>query len=177
MRAPAKKGFTLSVLIYAVLHFIQYFYANSWTEAMLPVAGFLSLAFAFGVLPLRKLQLQTFLAVTALGVLAATSQDFWQDLAMALVQMKSLIALLLIVPMISWVLREEPYIDEIMSFGNKWLNKSQTFYAGLMGMTQVISHFLLFGVVPMMYRFIDSFLKEHKDEAWENYKGDRKSVV
>src|SRR5690606_33623348 len=98
-------------------------------------------------------------------------QDFWQDLASALVQMKSLIALLLIVPMISWVLREEPYIEEIMSFGNKWLNKSQTFYAGLMGMTQIISHFLLFGVVPMMYRFIDSFLKDHKDEAWENYKG------
>lgn len=171
MRALAKKGFTLSVLIYAILHFIHYFYANSWTEVLLPIAGFLSLLFAFGVLPLRKLQLQTFLTVTAIGVLAATSQNFWQDLASALVQMKSLIALLLIVPMISWVLREEPYIEEIMSFGNKWLNKSQTFYAGLMGMTQIISHFLLFGVVPMMYRFIDSFLKDHKDEAWENYKG------
>ena len=130
MRALAKKGFTFSVLIYAVLHFIHYFHANPSMEALLPVAGFFSLAFAFGVLPLRKLQLQTFLAITAIGVLAATSQDFWQDLAMALVQMKSLIALLLIVPMISWVLREEPYIDEIMSFGNRWLNKARLFTPG-----------------------------------------------
>ncbi|MGM0898483.1 MAG: hypothetical protein ACQEV0_11320 [Bacillota bacterium] len=171
MRALAKTGFTVSVLIYAVLHFIHYFYANPLSEALLPISGFFSLAFAFGVLPLRKLQLQTFLGIAAIGVLMATSQNFWQDLALALVQMKSLIALLLIVPMISWVLREEPYIEEIMSFGHKWLNKSQTFYVGLMGMTQIISHFLLFGVVPMMYRFIDSFLQEHKDEAWENYKG------
>ncbi|HSI67193.1 MAG TPA: hypothetical protein VK947_07245, partial [Planococcus sp. (in: firmicutes)] len=41
----------------------------------------------------------------------------------------------------------------------------------LMGMTQIISHFLLFGAVPMMYRFIDSFLKDYKDEPWENFKG------
>ncbi|MFC4711553.1 hypothetical protein [Planococcus dechangensis] len=171
MKAIVAKGFTLSVLIYAVLHFIHFFAASPLSEALLPIAGFLSLAFAFGVLPLRKLQLQIFLAVTAIGVLAATSESFVQDLALAFVQMKSLIALLLIVPMISWVLREEPYIEEIMSFGHKWLNKSQTFYVGLMGMTQIISHFLLFGVVPMMYRFIDSFLKDYKDEAWENYKG------
>ncbi|MFP3423276.1 hypothetical protein R0K19_28330, partial [Bacillus sp. SIMBA_161] len=69
MKALAKQGFTLSVLIYAALHFIHYFYANAWTETLLPIAGFFSLAFAFGVLPLRKLQLQTFLAVTAIAVL------------------------------------------------------------------------------------------------------------
>lgn len=171
MRALAKKGFTISVLLYAALHFLHYFWTTSLSETLLPLLGFASLVFAFGVLPLRKLQLQTFLTVTALAVLWATSPDFWGGFAEALVQMESLIALLLIVPMISWVLREEPYIEEIMSFGHKWLNKSQTFYGGLMAMTQIISHFLLFGVVPMMYRFIDSFLKDYKDEGWENFKG------
>ncbi|WP_256204222.1 hypothetical protein [Planococcus faecalis] len=85
--------------------------------------------------------------------------------------MRNLIGLLLIVPMISWVLKEEPYIEEIMSYAHNFLNKSQKFYFGLMAMTQVISHFLLFGVVPMMYHFIDRFLKDHKGETWENFKG------
>jgi len=93
------------------------------------------------------------------------------DIINGLAQMRNLIGLLLIVPMISWVLKEEPYIEEIMSFFHNLLNKSQRFYFGMMAMTQVISHFLLFGAVPMMYRFIDSFLSEHKDEAWENFKG------
>ncbi len=95
----------------------------------------------------------------------------WNDIILGFVQMRELIGLLLIVPMISWVLKEEPYIEEIMSFFHNLLNKSQRFYFGMTAMTQVISHFLLFGAVPMMYRFMDTFLGEHKDEAWENYKG------
>nr|WP_238943218.1 hypothetical protein [Planococcus beijingensis] len=153
------------------MHFITYFYENADLSLLLSAFGVLVLLSALLLLPFKKIQLQLFLMLMALLVLYATSNSFGADLIQALQQMRSLIGLLLIVPMISWVLKEEPYIEEIMSFAHNFLNKSQKFYFGLMAMTQVISHFLLFGSVPMMYRFIDTFLKEHKDEAWENFKG------
>lgn len=171
MNRFAVKGFIFTVSIYTLLHFITYFYENAALSLLLSAVGVLVLLSALLLLPFKKIQLQLFLMLMALLVLYATSNSFGADLIQALQQMRSLIGLLLIVPMISWVLKEEPYIEEIMSFAHNFLNKSQKFYFGLMMMTQVISHFLLFGSVPMMYRFIDTFLKEHKDEAWENFKG------
>ncbi|ANU09059.1 hypothetical protein BBH88_01280 [Planococcus antarcticus DSM 14505] len=171
MNHKAAQGFIFSVSAYALVHFITYFFEIAGLTTMLSILGVLILLSAFFLLPFKKIQLQLFLVVMALVVLLFTSNSVADDIVRGLQQMRSLIGLLLIVPMISWVLKEEPYIEEIMSFAHNFLNKSQKFYFGLMAMTQVISHFLLFGVVPMMYRFIDTFLKEHKDEAWENFKG------
>ncbi len=171
MNRKVARGFIFSVSSYALLHFITYFYDVSVLSVMLSVMGVLTLLSALLLLPVKKIQLQLFLIMTALSVLFFTSHSFGADLIQALQQMRSLIGLLLIVPIISWVLKEEPYIEEIMSFAHNFLNRSQKFYFGLMAMTQVISHFLLFGVVPMMYQFIETFLKDHKGEAWENFKG------
>lgn len=171
MNRKAAVSFMISSSVYALLHFITYFYESAWLTLILSVLGVFMLLSAAFLLPLKKIQLQLFLVIAALAVLFFTSDSFLGDLILGLQQMRNLIGLLLIVPMISWVLKEEPYIEEIMSYAHNFLNKSQKFYFGLMAMTQVISHFLLFGVVPMMYHFIDRFLKDHKGEAWENFKG------
>ena len=171
MKAIAAKGFTVSISIYALLHFVTYFFYNDALFGVLSVLGLLSLIFALMLLSLNKLQLPIFLTTIAIAVLIFTGGSLIDDLAKGFLQMRSLISLLLIVPIISWVLNEEPYIDEIMSYGHNLLNESRKFYFGVTGMTQIISHFLLFGAVPMMYGFIDSFLKEQKSEAWENFKG------
>lgn len=171
MNQKVVRGFIFSVSSYALLHFITYFYDSPALTVLLSLMGVLILLTALLMLPLKKIQLQLFLIFMAIIVLVSTSQSVSVDIIQALQQMRSLIGLLLIVPIISWVLKEEPYIEEIMSFAHNFLNKSQKFYFGLMAMTQVISHFLLFGVVPMMYQFIETFLKDHKGEAWENFKG------
>ena len=171
MNLFAARGFTFSVSMYALMHFITYFFESSLFGFMLSIFGILTLIFAIWLLPMKFVQLQLFLIIVALFVLFFTSDSIFTDILKGFTQMRKLIGLLLIVPMISWVLKEEPYIEEIMSFFHNLLNKSQRFYFGMTAMTQVISHFLLFGAVPMMYRFIDTFLGEHKDEAWENYKG------
>ncbi|MFD1032697.1 hypothetical protein [Metaplanococcus flavidus] len=171
MKGIAAKGFTFSVSAYALLHFVTYFFYNEALLTVLSVLGLLTLVFALTLLSLNKLQLPVFLTTIAIAVLLFTGGSLIDDLASGFLQMRSLISLLLIVPIISWVLNEEPYIDEIMSYGHNLLNESRKFYLGVTGMTQIISHFLLFGAVPMMYGFIDSFLKEQKSEAWENFKG------
>ena len=171
MKGIAAKGFTFSVSVYALLHFITYFFYNDVMFKVLSVLGLLTLVFAFMLLSFKKLQLPIFLTTIAVAVLIFTGGSLADDLAAGFLQMRSLISLLLIVPIISWVLNEEPYIDEIMSYGHNLLNESRKFYLGVTGMTQIISHFLLFGAVPMMYGFIDSFLKEQRSEEWERFKG------
>lgn len=171
MNLFAARGFTFSVSMYTILHFITYFFASSILVLFLSIFGILTLVFGIWLLPMKYYQLQLFLIIVALLVLFFTSDAILSDILTGFTQMRDLISLLLIVPIISWVLKEEPYIEEIMSFFHNMLNKSQRFYFGVTAMTQVISHFLLFGAVPMMYRFIDTFLGDHKDEAWENYKG------
>jgi len=171
MNRKAAIGFILSVTGYGLVHFITYFYENALLTLMLSVLGVVLLIFTAILLPFKKFQLQMWLVIMAIAVLFFTSDSFSGDLIRGLQQMRNLVGLLLVVPMISWVLKEEPYIEEIMSYAHNFLNQSQKFYFGLMAMTQVITHFLLFGVVPMMYHFIDTFLKDHKGEAWENFKG------
>ncbi|WP_053220060.1 hypothetical protein [Virgibacillus senegalensis] len=85
--------------------------------------------------------------------------------------MRSLIALLLIVPIIGWILREEPYIDAIMNAAHKLLNTGRKFYFGIMLVNQLIAYFLLFGCIPMMYQFIHEFMRDKTGEAWEYFKG------
>ncbi|RNF39088.1 hypothetical protein [Planococcus salinus] len=171
MKTIAAKGFTIFISLYALLHFISYFAEWPSFELLLSILGIFTLAFAFWLLPFNRAKLQFFLILTAVIILVLTSDSSWNGMIEGLRQMRNLVGLLFIVPMISWVLKEEPYIEEIMSFAHNLLNKSHKFYFGLMAMTQVIAHFLLFGAVPMMYRFIDSFLKEQKGEAWEHFKG------
>ena len=171
MKSIGAKGFTIFISLYALLHFISYFIEFLFSDFLLSILGGLTLIFAFWLLPFKRAKLQFSLIVAGIVVLIFTSDSVWIGLTEGLRQMRNLVGLLFIVPMISWVLKEEPYIEEIMSFAHNLLNKSYKFYFGLMAMTQVISHFLLFGAVPMMYRFIDSFLKEQTGEAWEHFKG------
>lgn len=85
--------------------------------------------------------------------------------------MRNMVGLLIIVPLISWVLREEPYMEAVISFGNRILNTSRKFYFGIISFTQVIAYFLLFGSIQMVYHFVNEILKDEKGEAWENFKG------
>src|SRR5699024_4098002 len=69
------------------------------------------------------------------------------------------------------LLREKPYMEAIMSFGQNVLNTSRKFYLGMISFTQIIAYFLLFGSIPMMYQVVNMVLKDRQSEAWENFKG------
>lgn len=164
-------GLTLSVSSYVVLYFYTYFFEIKGLLLLLSISGLSTLVFTFLLLPFKESKLPLFLVFIALLVLVFTNDSVWTGMVEGVKQMRSLVGLLLIVPMISWVLKEEPYIEEIMNVAHGLLNNSRKFYFGLLTMTQVIAYFLLFGSIPMMYQFIHSFLKNHKGEVWENYKG------
>ncbi len=138
---------------------------------VLSVFGFLSIVFSFMYLRRVQLLVPSFLIIASLVIEIVSGSPMIHETTNGLLQMRSLIGLLFIVPMIGWVLREEPYIEKIMYLARHLLRTSRRFYFGMMLMTQLIAYFLLFGALPVSYQFAEAFLKEKKGEAWDYFKG------
>lgn len=49
---------------------------------------------------------------------------------------------------ISWVLREEPYIEDIMAYFHRFITSSQRFYFGIASFTQIYILFFVFWFDP-----------------------------
>ncbi|WP_164669793.1 hypothetical protein [Virgibacillus doumboii] len=171
MNAFITMGLRISIFVYALLHFITYFFHIDLLASLGAVSGFVMLILAAVYLKINHFKLPLFLFVTGISIMIAASDSFFTDLESGLLQMSNIIGLLVIVPMISWVLRSEPYIEEIIGFAHKLLDTSRKFYFGVISFTHIISYFLLFGSIPMMYQFINGILKNQQGEAWENFKG------
>ncbi|WP_112181948.1 MULTISPECIES: hypothetical protein [Paraliobacillus] len=171
MRQFASIGFTIAIIIYAVMHYVTYINATEIGSIILGITGVVILIFSLAILSIRALAVPLFLFFIALSIQLFTMNSFASLLLYGVSEMSNLITLLLIVPIISWILREERYIDAIMQVAQRSLNTSKKFYFGIMIVNQVISYFLLFGAIPMMYQFINDFLKDKTSEAWEYFKG------
>ncbi|WP_018923983.1 hypothetical protein [Salsuginibacillus kocurii] len=102
---------------------------------------------------------------------AALGNELWSMMWEGIREMSSVILLLLVVPAIGWVLREEHYIEALVGSAKQLFNTSKRFYAGLMFMTQFVAYFLLFGSIPMLFQFVQVLLGDKKGEDWEYFKG------
>ncbi|MFD1037426.1 hypothetical protein ACFQ3N_03165 [Virgibacillus byunsanensis] len=171
MKRFIKWGLRLSISFYALLHFFTYFYEVEMLLILLSISGILMLLFAAMMFKVSQFKLPLFLFLVGVTVLTVSDGSVVSGMFDGFLQMRSIIGLLIIVPMISWVLRDEPYIEEIMAFAHRGIDTSRKFYFGIVSFTQIISYFLLFGSIPMMHKFITVILKNQKGEAWENFKG------
>ncbi|WP_174616053.1 hypothetical protein [Virgibacillus ihumii] len=159
------------IFIFALLHFFTYYTDITFFFHIQALSGLLVLLFAGIRLNVDKFKLPLFLSLTGVTLIIIYSESFLAGLEEGLLLMGNVIGLLIIVPLIGWVLREEPYIEEMMSLAHKMLNTSRKLYFGIASFTQIISYFLLFGAIPMMYEFINMILKHQEGEVWENFKG------
>lgn len=171
MKDFARWGLSLSITIYGLVHFVTYFYEQSFLLLILSISGFGILFFSAIQLSVKKLKVPFALVVVGLAVLIGSGTPILEGLQYGLLQMRNMVGLLIVVPLISWVLREESYMEAIVGFGNKLLNTSRKFYFGAISFTQVIAYFLLFGSIQMVYHFVDDILKNKEGEAWDNFKG------
>lgn len=129
--------------------------------------------FLFGIayLSVKKFKLPLFLFILSTIILFTTDISIWNGIQNGVLQMQDIIGLLVVIPLISWVLKEEPYIEDIMSLFHKMINTSRKFYLMMVSFTQIIAYFLLFGSITMMYQFTNVILHKQQSEVWENYKG------
>ncbi len=171
MQKVSTYAYAAIVNLYILLFYVSLQVESDFLLSILSIFGVLSLIFSLFYLPASKRMLPFFLIVLAFLILIMSDSSITVGIFEGFRQMTSLIAILLIVPIISWILREEPYIEKIMSFAGDFLNTSRRFYFGIMVITQILSFFLLFGSIQTVYQFIQQLLGERKGEAWENFKG------
>ncbi|ARI78762.1 hypothetical protein [Halobacillus mangrovi] len=167
----AKRGYTLFISLYVLMHFIVSFTGGETLSTALSLLGLAAFLIGYFFLPLKQAAISLLLLVIALIVHLSAGTSLIEGTVSGFTVMSGLIALLLIVPAISWVLEEKPYIESVINFAQNLLNTSRKFYFGMMVITQIISYFLLFGSIPMVYGMINDFLSDQKGVAWENYKG------
>lgn len=160
----------ISIVVYAVLHFTTFFVSINFLEQILGIAGISMFLFTLFYLKVRNFKLPLFILLTGLFVLAYSQTDLRAGLHYGMLQMRGIIGLLIIMPLISYVLREEPYVEDIMALFHRFIHTSKRFYFSIVAFTQIIAYFLLFGSIPMMHQFINIILKDQTSIAWENYK-------
>lgn len=164
-------GISYSLTFFLILHYLTIIFPSEVLVICLSVSGIIVLMLSSYRLPFKSFKIPSFLILTALLIQLAVGGNIVNLFIDGVREMRSLIALLLIVPIISWIFQEEPYIESIMNYFHRFLHTSTRFYFGIMFINQLIAYFLLFGAIPMMYQLIDDFLKEKKGEAWEYLKG------
>ncbi|MEI3606106.1 hypothetical protein SPD48_10415 [Pseudogracilibacillus sp. SE30717A] len=171
MKVFSTWGLRLSITLYTLLHFFTAFFNNKFALSALAIAGLALFFFSLLYLSIQKFKLPFTIFICGILILLFSDHSVLNGILQGLILMKDMIGLLIIVPLIGWVLREEPYIEDIMSVFYTFINTSQKFYLSLITFTQIIAYFLLFGSIPMMYQFVNIILKDHHTEFWEKYKG------
>lgn len=171
MRKIASAGFILSLSLFSLFHFIELLYSSAFITAALSCFGICSLFFTLILLPWRVL-LPPLLMLTAALLIMITSAEvepalfFWEGAR----QMRALLVMLLLIPMVSWVLQQENYIGALTGFFQKQLQTSKRFYFGILTTTQISAYFLLFGSIPVMFQLLQNIVGSKKKEDWESFK-------
>lgn len=163
----------IAIIIYTVIHFIT---ATVYGDSMIlnMILSISGLALFFSALlcnSLKKFKLPFAIFMVGVFLLWLTDSSMMEHLLIGTAKMKNMIGLLVIVPLISYVLQEEPYIEDVMGLFYRFIDTSEKFYATLIAFTQIIAYFLLFGSITMMYQFVQIVLKDKTSEAWEYFKG------
>ncbi|GAA0439954.1 hypothetical protein GCM10008983_16120 [Lentibacillus halophilus] len=165
------RGLRLSIFLYALLHFINYFFNIESIAYIHAVIGFVMLILSAVNLTLNRFKLPLFLITAGVITLVVTGGLSAEHIKNGLLQMSDIIGLLAIVPLIGWVLRQEAYINEMIGLAHKLLDSSRKFYFVMISFTHILSYFLLFGVISLMYQFVSNILQHQRGEAWEYFKG------
>lgn len=172
MTQIVRLGFTISIFSYVVLHLLAFFMNKAWMLHAMSFSGLIALLFALIYLKPKNGLVPYFLTTAALILGYFTlGEAMWVQLWEGLRQMRGIILLLIFVPIIGWVLREEDYIEALIGFAKDLLRTSKRFYVGIMLVTQIIAYFLLFAAIPMVFQFVQVLLGDKKNEDWEHYKG------
>lgn len=168
--ANTTKALRFIILLYVLLYFVTYFWEMEVLAGLHAIIGFIMLLLAVIHLKIHHFKLPLFLFLTGVTIMLMSGGSFLENMRNGLRQMSNIVGLLAVVPAISWVLRSESYIEDIIGLAHKMLNTSRKFFTGVMVFTHFISYFLLFGAIPLMYHFVHDLLKHQKGEVWERYK-------
>lgn len=163
-------GFTVAVSLFVTTHFVSLSIESEFLFQLFTVLGLCTLFFALVLLRGKAAVLPLFLLSFAIVVSLVSDISipvvFWEGATL----MKALVAMMVIIPVVGWVLKQENYVEDTIILLKKWLTSSKPFYFVLIFVTQLISFFLLIGSVAVVYQIIQTFFSRKQDEAWKMFK-------
>ncbi|PAV28392.1 hypothetical protein CIL05_17315 [Virgibacillus profundi] len=152
--------FYYGVLLFLLLNFIEHIVGFNLPN----LQSLISLViFCYALITLRiRAKLFPILLIVLAGLISLfTNQaNIWEVYWMGMLELADIIVLILIVPLISWIILHEKYIDSIFSKASFILKTRVSYFSGVMLFTQVLSHFLLIGSIPLIYQFVKENIKE-----------------
>lgn len=163
-------GLRVSILLYALLHLLSAFFDQPILLQLLSCTGITLILFASLSIPIQKFKLPLFILLAGIIILLLSDADFFSSFFRGMRRMQNVVGLLIVIPLISWVLQEEPYIEDMMGVFHRMVNSSKKFYFTIASLAQILTYFLLFGSLTMMYQFVDIVLKNQQGEIWKRYK-------
>src|SRR5699024_6574015 len=165
-----KYGLSFCIILFGFFHFLHFFLNISFLNFLLSCISWVIFLLGLVYFSIRSYKLPLFLFFLSITIIFFTDTPLWYGLQTGIVKLRELIGFLIVIPLISSVLKEEPYIEDIISLFHKSINTSKKFYLAIIGLTQIIGSFLLFGAIAMMYQFTDIILQKHNTEFWKKYK-------
>lgn len=162
--------FSISISFFTFIHFFSLIYNNNFLLIILVISGLIILITGFLILPPNEIVLPLFLVFVSFTINLIYNNFHIGFSNSGILKMEFIISLLCVIPMISWVLEEESYFKSIMYSLHKYIKNSITFYISIMLATMLISFFLLFGSVSVVYEFQSEILKKYNNKTWEYYK-------
>jgi hypothetical protein len=162
-------GLRLSILSYVVLHALIYLFPYEIFTVVLSIFGFLVFVISACMLGVKNFKLPLMLFLSGACILLSIPNTSINDFLQGMILMSDVIGLIVMVPLIGWVLKEEPYFESALSYGSKLFNTSRKLYFGVICFTQITSNFLLYGSIPLVYQFSKVIVKENKGEAWDHF--------
>src|SRR5699024_1843406 len=163
-------GLRISIIVFTLAHVIESFTEHEWLLQVISVSGVALILFAVLSFPLGRLKLPLFILLISMAILLSAQVNPLTGLFLGVGEMRNIIGLLVVIPLIKWVLEEESYVEDMMSVFHSLINTSKKFYFSLVSLTQILAYFLLFASIPTMYQLIDVFFKDKDVEIWESYK-------
>src|SRR5699024_10685095 len=152
-------------------HILTFFIENTLLLEMLSLFGLAIILFGLLSTPLTKFKLPLFILFISIMILLFSDTYIIIGLISCMMQILNVILLLVVIVLFISVLQEYLYIEYLMGVFHDFINTSKKFYFTLVSLTQVLTYFLLFGSITMMYQFVDVVLKNQKGEMSERYKG------
>jgi len=171
LRNVFTRVFTVVISFYVLIHYVLLLINNGRLLALLSIVGIAALFFGLLLLKGKAAILPLFLIF--LAVVISIGNDgitFFDLLWEGSRTMRSLIAMLLIVPIVGWVLKQENYVEDSIILLKRRLTNSKTFYFMLMFMTQLISFFLLFGSIAVVHQIVHTFFPDKDRYIWKMFK-------
>src|SRR5690625_1773843 len=160
-----------SILLYIIFHFFTVFKESNVLLTFLALTGVVMFILSAIFVSVLRFKLPIFLFILAILILNYANNFNLTELLNGMLQMRNVIGMLVIIPLTNIVLNEEPYVVSILSVVHKFINTSKRFYFYLVVSIQVFSFFLLFGAIPIIYRFVNDVVTEMQSVEFRKYTG------